>query len=89
MYIQKVVFVEISPIIISHGWTNPLPIGTYILFELIKSMGKGIDGINNKLHFGVRLEVRQIGEPEICEKAFEIQILICFLSCACTIRTKI
>ena len=78
MHIQKVVFVEIAAIIISHGWTDPFPIGTHVLFQLIKCMREGIDGINYKLHFGVRLEVRQIGEPKICEKAFEIQILISY-----------
>jgi hypothetical protein len=63
MHIQEIIFVEIASVIVSHGRTNAFPVWTNIFFELIESMGKSVNGINDKLNLGVRLKIWQIGEP--------------------------
>ena len=57
VYIQEVVFVEISPIIVCHGRTHPFQVGAHIFLEIVEGMGKSIHSIYNKLHFGICLEV--------------------------------
>ena len=63
VYVEQVVFVEPSAVIVAHLPADAIVAGAHVRLEPVQGVGEGVDAVDHELHFGVLLVVDEVAQP--------------------------